>query len=879
MTRRVPDDVVSRSALIAVLAFLAAAWIFSGGCGMLARPLAGGLVWCCLAVIVAALHPKREAGFRPWAVFGAGLAVAVLATASMNEVVRLAGLAIFAAVLSTLDRNHLDQRILRVAARALAVFVLYRFALTSIPLVWHVSEAIGSALGQVASVFWGHPVSVGATFAGLDHLVLMTALVAGWALELERPRVRAVLLTGSAIAIGQAVYLLFLSLAVDLASVLPPAPPAPPPEPYVPPDWAWGDAARTLLPWNLPVLAVVWHLGVASAMLGLAKYRAETPAAEGKQDAGTFDWRPWAPVAVAAMLPLVCVLSLGKSDLSDKTVLAYDRGYLDWDVPVHDRYGADSSGRFGMLPVFVESLGGRFQRSSDLSQEDLSGADVLILIHPNQAWPDEVLLRVQEYVRRGGSLLVAAGPRLQDSNSASSYNEVLEPLGMPVRFDTAVSQNEAWRHGMLRAAHPAAIGLGDERDRFGMTAAASVQLPWRASPILVGRWGWSDPGSDFFLTGRARWEPRERLGDLVLAAERRVGSGRVIVLGDNGCLTNQGNVRAYRFTGRLLAYLARHGGSPQAWWRQLIAIVLAGAMVVLLARVERGEVLAALVVALLLATWLSTEWSCRSWEVLPDGRGRTPNNLAYLDASHLEAYAETPWNANGIDGLALTLMRNGFLVLAADDLSSEQLSRASVVVSIAPVRQFTLLERRRIKRFVEDGGALIAMAGAPEGRKTNQVMNQFGLGVPLVYHRPGSGRGDAVPLGCVYRPYPDDQSSLAPVLFHSAWPLSGVEREYRPQSVVSAEVPGRVVPAPVVARSDAGKGVAVLIGDTGFAMNKTLENQDGGSLADDHLNAQFWRWLIGQLPGREPWQPPPFDWGRWGAKPGTAQADGEEVQP
>ncbi len=881
VTRGTSDDAVSRPVVFAILAILAAAWILSGGCGLLARPLAGGLTWCCLAVVCAALHPKREAGLRPWAVFGFGLVVALLATSSASEVVRLGGLAVFAAMLAILDRESFDRRMLHVAAQAVAVFVLYRFALTSIPIVWHVSELIGASLGGMASIFWGQPLSVGATFAGLDHLVIMTALVVGWALELERPRLRAVLLAVSAILVGQTLYLLCLSLAMELANALPLASPAAPSIHYVPPDWFWGDAARALLPWNLPVLAVLWHLAVAGAMLRLATYAGEGPVVARKPNSGKFDWQPWAPVGLAALLPVVCVLSLGKSDLKDKNVLAFDRGYLDWEVPDHDRYGADSSGLFGMLPTFVESLGGSFQRSSELTQAELSAADVLVLIHPNQPWPEELLARVQEYVRQGGSLLVAAGPQLQDSSGASSHNELLEPLGMPVRYDTAVSQNEAWRHGMQAAAHPAALGLGDDRDRFGMAIAAPVRLPWRASPILVGRWGWSDPGSDSFLTERARWDVGERLGDLVLAGERRLGAGRVVVLGDNACLTNQGNVRAYRFTGRLLAYLARRSGSPQAWWRQLIALLLAGGLVVSLARSVRGEVLAASILALFLASSLATKLSCRTWEVLPDGRGQTPNNLAYLDASHLEAYADTQWAPDGADGFALTLMRNGFLVLAADDLSSERLSKASMVVSIAPARRFSAGERKRVKQFVEDGGVFIAMAGALDGKRASEVMGQFGLRVSSIYHRPGSTSRDALPLGWLHRPYRpySDSEDLSRVSFHAAWPVSLNREGHRTTSLVSTEGAGQKAWEPIVARADAGRGVAIMIGDTCFAMNKMLEDQNGGTLAGDRYNAHFWRWLIGRLPGRDPWDPPRFDWVTGTPEPAATQADVEEDQP
>lgn len=868
-----PTERPSRHTVIAVVALVSAAWVISGGCGLLGRPFASGLTWCALGIIGLAMPPQHGSSLRVWGVFGFALLAPVMALASASDAVRLAGIAVCAATLSTIDRAPLSQRLLRLSSQAVAVLSLYRFAVTSIPVVWHGADATASLLGESASALWGRPISVGPTFAGLDHLVVMGVLVLGWAIELERPRLRPVLIASAAIAIGQAIYLLGLSMAFDLASAVPVAPVVTPPDPYVPPHWFWGNAVRAWLPWNVPVLAVMWHSVVIVGMLRLGRYRSDSPA-EGLPVATQFNRQAWACVAVAAVLPAVSMLSLGKCDLTEKTILAFDQGYLDWDVPVHDRYGADSSGRFGMLPTFVTSLGGRLQRSTELTPEELANADVLLLIHPNQPWSAETIARIHDYVRKGGSLLVAAGPRLQDSMAASSHNEILEPLGMPVRFDTTISQTEGWRHA-LQTGHPAAMGLGDDRDRFGMGAAASIQMPWHATPVLVGRWGWSDSGSDYFLTGLAQWDATERLGDLVLAAERRLGAGRIVVLGDNACLTNQGNIRSYRFTGRLLSYLAHRTGSPQSWWRQLAGLALAAALVFFWIRPIRGEVLAISCLVFLLAHLGVTMVSCRSWEVYPDGRRSTPNNLAYIDASHLEAYAESPWKPYGVDGLALTLMRNGYLVLAADDLSADRLRQAGMLVSIAPAKRFTGSERKRVSQFVEDGGVFICMAGAMHGRKANEVLKAFGMRVPKGFHRPGTKNSDALPLGCRYRPYPDGDPVSA-VVFHAAWPVAPFGSETTSLASAEGAVPGQWE---AIITEYSSRGVAILIGDTCFAVNKTLEKQDGGTLTGDHVNAYFWRWLLGQLPGHEPWQPPPYDWNQGKAKTDSTASGTEATQP
>ena len=83
-----------------------------------------------------------------------------------------------------------------------------------------------------------------------------------------------------------------------------------------------------------------------------------------------------------------------------------------------------------MLRLFVESLGGNFATSADLS--DLDGTDLLILFHPDRPWPKAARDQLDQFVRDGGSLLVVADPEIRDGNSLSSFNDVLESTAMRV---------------------------------------------------------------------------------------------------------------------------------------------------------------------------------------------------------------------------------------------------------------------------------------------------------------------------------------------------------------------------------------------------------------------------------------------------------------
>jgi len=126
----------------------------------------------------------------------------------------------------------------------------------------------------------------------------------------------------------------------------------------------------------------------------------------------------------------------------------------------------------GLVPMRVESLGGKFVHSDALSEEELAAADLVLLIHPDRPWPAETLERVWNYVRRGGSLLVAAEPVIRHGELASSFNEVLKPLAMKVRFDTAVARASNWEQSYEALAHPATSGIDDLRHRSGKGACA-----------------------------------------------------------------------------------------------------------------------------------------------------------------------------------------------------------------------------------------------------------------------------------------------------------------------------------------------------------------------------------------------------------------------
>ncbi len=836
-------------AIVTVVAGMAAAWIAAGSIGLLAHPLRHTLTWIAVMVAVVAAWPRKGQPPVGWFVLAVGLAVAAIMTASNAPVVNVLAVAVVLAVLAQLHGGASGQAILLVALAA-AVLGVFRLACSSIPAVWLAAGALGRAMGWLSGAITGEPLWIGATFGGIDFLVLSAALYVGWLRCTSPPRRTRAIHAAAAILLGQLLYLVVLAFSCKLTAALPDIVLPPPDDKSRLGIWAWGNAVRTLLPWNVPAIAGIVHATIAAVMFrwatwlpdGEPKPRRQT----GSHESADTPW-PFATALLAAATALLTVLTTSQSDFSGKRIVAYQQGRLDWIKPEHD---SDDAGAYGILPIFVESLRGAFATSADLSQEDLAGADVLLLLHPDRPWPEERLERVWEFVRGGGSLLLAAEPRILEGESKSSFNEVLRPTGMSIRYDTAVSATNNWEHVCDPLSHAATAGIGDCRNRFALVMPSSIDVHPPAMPLLAARWAFSEPGSDAVLGGVREYEPGKKLGDLVLAAEQRFGRGRIVVLGDVSCLHNDVCANAYAFTGRLLSYLANRSGSPQAWWRQVLGLAAMAALTGLLAWRATAARVAVAAVALagsLACCTLSSHYSAR---VLPDGRKHSPNNLAYIDASHLEAYSSDPWHDDGTAGLARTLMRNGYLPLLLSEVTLERLERAGLLISIAPARSFSLSEREAIRNFVERGGAFICIVGSQQAASSGPLLADFGFYLPPANVPATGNTKEAEPLGvgAFRQTYVRTDDDRAMMQTYAAWEVECHEPDAEELMVWSD---GKV-DLPFVVSRPIGKGTVTVIGDTYFAANKNLEG--AGTRLQENVN--FWRWLLAQLIRHEQWIPP-----------------------
>lgn len=823
----------------------------------MAQPLRSALVWAALAVLSAAAWPVRSKRWEQHLAPAAALIAALLLGAVETTVAGVLGVAVVLAVFARWQSGP-DRSLMTVVAVAVGVLGVFRLAVTSIPTAWSLADVLGSSLGTAVGGLAGKALWIGATFAGLDLLVLMAIVYAGWLRWTAPLRRQRAICAALAIVAVHLVYLLLLASTTDSLAYLPERPPDPQ-DPYldfyVPPAWHWTEAAAKALPWNLPLLPALLYLAVAAAMFRWAEWLPGGEAGPVEPPSGARRMAAvyrFGPIVGAILLPLLIALTPGSADLAGRKIVACDQGRLDWEKPVFDRYGRESAGTYGMLPALVESLGGRFVRSADLAPEDLAEADVLILFHPDRIWPEQFRQRIWQFVREGGSLLLVAGTSMPEDQLAATVNQVLQPTSMEVRFDTAAAA-VPYFHGALQVLpHPAVSGVADRHNRFGRILGPSIAVGWPARPLLVGQYGWSDPGSDAALNMSYRLDAGERLGDLVLAAEQRLGKGTIVALTDPFCLTNEGLPTSFPFTGKLLCYLAQRPGNPQSVWRQALGLLIVVLLVGWLAWRSNATQVAAVSAALAVALVL-VQTANGTADVLPGRSGEASTPIAYIDGSHLEAYSDDPWGFDDVTGLKLTLMRNGYLPLVAPDLRPERLAHAAMLISIAPARAFSVHERQSIRGFVERGGIFISMAGAEDAGPSQTLLADFGFRVPPPTLLPPPGTTEPRYDRHFRSRYLDAGVTGGHdcyVALHAAWPIECTSPDAIP---LVADFDNR----PVAAARRIGSGKVVVIGDTGFAMNKNLEYIGGQPFDGGYENAHFWRWLLTWLNDRPAWIPPP----------------------
>jgi len=877
-----------RTVLI-VVAGIVAAWVAAGSLGWMAPALEKVLTWAALALVIGAAWPACG-GPKARGTLLATAAAALLMTALAMPVVNVLAVVVLLAVIAG-TQPAADGRAVLAAALAAATLAVFHMACQSAAAAWATADALARLLGSVAGWAAGRPLALGPSFAGLDFLVLMAALWLGWVAKPQaatapgprRLRYFAAGGAAAAIVLVHAAYLLVLAWSCDLAAALPQAVPPPATDVSRLGFWHWSLAVRAWLPWGLPVLAAAGQAAVALVMFRSSRWQAS--AGPGSRPVPA---RPlnlgfrFLPPVLAVVAAMVLLIGLPHPDLTAHRVLAYQAAE---DQPAAAAAANDATLSFGLLGPLVESLGGRLDHSGKLTEAELAEHDVLLLLPPGPkalaSWmanddregaghlfSADLRVWIVEFMRRGGTLLVAAAPENHPGAVENVFNELLAPTGIRIEDETACSMVPGWEENVEAAAPAARGGLTSPGASFGLDRAARLRVAWPAGPLLIGRWGWGEPGAG--VPHAAAYRPGQRLGDLVLAAQRQLGKGRVVVLGDAACLSDRRLPSSYPFIARLLASLMFNDAGPLDLWRQCLGLAaLAGFLGLVAWRAagagskthaqhgaaaagsqpraqhqEHGRRLAIAAGVLAVAVAGCTlAGDAGAGLLLPEGRPQSARPLVYVDASHVAAAATDPEQEDGLGQWTEILAHNGYLPLWAPDLSPARLKRAAVLVLVAPARSLGSTERETVREFVEGGGSLLAMVGAEESGPSLPLLAEYDLSVPEMPQPPSVTEPEPTPLGGgVVQAYVNAAGEKAEAQFYAAWSAQDHSLPQRPIFAPGSEGPAAMVSERV------GSGGVVLIADTYFATNKNFQAEE----SDSRHNAHFWGWLLAGLTGRRP---------------------------
>ncbi|MBN1188858.1 MAG: hypothetical protein JXA46_03825 [Dehalococcoidales bacterium] len=490
-------------------------------------------------------------------------------------------------------------------------------------------------------------------------------------------------------------------------------------------------------------------------------------------------------------IPLSTLMTAGYKE----KVTFYEKGLLDWRIPVHDAYGPQSGGMFGLLPMYLEARGYQTVKISNINDDNLAETGVLVLINLQEPVSENEKESVWHFVREGGSLLVM-GDHTDVGGLMGSFNDLLEPVPIKFRFDTARPARYGWRGSLHFPPHPVTYGLEDETDtQIWIGASLDCQTP--CVPVITGRYAHSDSGdrqnTQGAFTGNMVLDPGEQMGDVVIAAEYGYGNGKVMVFGDTSSFQNGSLFTSYEFVEGVFRRLASHEVPGRTTWCKIAAGLCLILVLVFLTR-ARWSLITLLIcgVALIVSVTVPAAIQGESDESVVRA------DAAYIDYSHTGRFDLLSWEDDSVGGLSNNLVRNGYLPYILRDFSAERLGNAGLLVIIAPIKPFQSEEIDEIDEFVDRGGTLVVSVGWEEKEAVAPLLESLGFYI------------DSVPLGPVNLKRDDNVVS-----FTEAWP------------VVFNDIDTKVFAgqwgAPIAVVKQYGRGKIVVIGDSYFLLNRSLE--------------------------------------------------------
>lgn len=583
-------------------------------------------------------------------------------------------------------------------------------------------------------------------------------------------------------------------------------------------------------------LATAGLLGAALTHVALgsgARIGSEPAGADGRLLACAVPWIPLVAVLLVAVLvrpmlarnatggawPLgVCACLAFAGFVADARVRAsgapvewmvYEKGLVSWGRPGPQLYGQESGGMLGTLPEFIGDLGCRTSFRKDLADLGAGERRGLVLINVEETLDARATAEVTRFATEGGRVLVVGDHTWVQSHDASAsprivLNDLLTNTSIRFENDSADPTVPGWWDATL-VARRGLPAVSAPANPCGAVVGGALTIGWPAAPLVIGRFGYRDAGLSTYdprrgWLGNLLWDPAEPFGDVVLAAEERVGAGKIIVVGDTTGLMNLGRPLSWRWWADVFTH--EDGATGGQVLGQIL--LLAGAAVAFLRRLERWRARDAdvvLVVSGLMVVALASAPK-RPADLLAGSR-----SIAVLDTSVCPRGKTASWENEGRLSLLTGIHRSGFLPFVGSLRHDGLAEHASLLVIAGPQAALGRREADGIVDWVRAGGTCLIGASYDEAANVAPILDAAGVRVSGVVLGPCTG---------VWR---DSASSVQWASFLEAWGLEVAEGRAKPVVTVDGQ--------PVVASAAVGRGRVVVVADSRFLSNSALEGRWG----------------------------------------------------
>jgi hypothetical protein len=518
-------------------------------------------------------------------------------------------------------------------------------------------------------------------------------------------------------------------------------------------------------------------------------------------------------IAGAFLSITILAIDIGSGKESDGRIIIYTRDMLgNLNKPEYGNYGQYAGGMFGLLTDYLNASGYSANvYGGEVNESALNNINIFVAINLGRYFNDTEYNAIWNFVERGGSLLVL-GDHTDMGGMMNHSNRLLAPVGIKYVFDAALPVNELWINSLQTLPHPITHGINME-ECVEISVGASLELgnPFKAQPVIIGRYGLSDIGN-YLNAGRGaylgeyQYEVGEHLGDIVLAASSNYGKGKIAVFGDTSIFQNAAWLRSHPFVNNVFGWLGSNSTEQNPLFSLFAIPILAASLIgltYLKPRLNAHHIFA-------LAICASIVFSA-GINFIAANDVRMRGDIVYIDSSKNDLFNKRGSSDDSIDGLIHNIMRNNYLPLTSYNIPHSLKNNPKMIFFIAPTGQFTKTETAMLMDYMSNGGVVVVSCGWMEKEGSSPLLDKMGFEIANQ------------PLGPVpYTEKEPEKYTMQPK-FMDAWPIS-IQDESNVSIFYKISIENESYN--LVVFKQYGDGGLLLISDSRFLLNKNLESKD-----------------------------------------------------